>query len=120
LVGGFGKKNTAARRWNDRLTFYEKSLREQPKSVRLYILLGEELRRQGKLDRAAAVMADARQVEPTYGPAWLLAGRIEIERGNWSAAEQFLNQAEKFMPNPMAVMSAREELEERKNRKQPQ
>jgi len=110
------KTVTAAHRWNDPLAFYEASLREQPGSIRLYILLGEELLRQGKPDRAAAVMAEARRVEPSYGPAWLLAGRVEMERGNWSAAGQFLDEAQRLMPNPMAVMSAREELEERENR----
>ena len=37
------------------------------------------------------------------------------DEGGLDSLQQFLNEAGKFMPNPMAMMSAREELEQRKD-----
>ena len=44
---------TYAAAWNDRLSFYDISLREQPDSIRLHILLANEYRLRGQFDEAA-------------------------------------------------------------------
>src|SRR5581483_9668598 len=40
---------TYARGWNDRLAFYEASLRDQPQSIQLYILAANEAVERGRL-----------------------------------------------------------------------
>jgi len=108
---------TYAARWNDRLTFYERSLAEQPKSAQLHILVvdelqarardaharGAEMEARGYLLRSADVLAHAREVAPAYYKIWTESVETSHELGELDAAERFLERAEDLEPGAPAV-----------------
>ena len=84
---------TYARRWNDREHFYVTSLREQPQSIRLYLLLTSEHLSQGRLDDAARLAEEASQRLPDYWEVWIARANVAMERGEFAEAERFLLRA---------------------------
>ena len=80
---------TYARRWNDPVAFYELSLREQPRSVQLYLLLAGEYRDRGDFERAEEVLADARRVAPDYWLVYNVSALTALARGDLDAAEAY-------------------------------
>jgi hypothetical protein len=84
---------TYAARWNDRLHFYQQSVAEQPHAIRLYMLLAEEYRRLHELDKAAAVIAQARQELPEYDEVWIHSAAVALEQKKFDLADEFLDRA---------------------------
>lgn len=111
LVLGSLRSVTYARRWNNRLAFYEYSLKNQPKSVRCYLLVGMELMQQGKLEQAADVMQRAKGVEPDYWAVWTGAFDIAIKRHRPDEAQVDLDKAWKIVPNPTFLWGRSKELD---------
>ncbi len=93
-----------AERWNDPVALFERGLAEQPKSIRLSILLAEEWERRGELDRARQVMRSARETMPDYYRLWLVSARIELEAGNFATARAFTRHAQQINPTPGGEM----------------
>jgi hypothetical protein len=82
-----------ARRWNDRERFYVTSLREQPRSIRLYLLLTSEYLGQGRLDDAARLAEEASERLPDYWEVWIARANVAMERGEFTEAERLLLRA---------------------------
>ena len=61
-----GEPHLLALRWNHRLEFYQICLRQQPRSIRLHLLLAEELRKSGRLGEARGILMDARRITPVH------------------------------------------------------
>ena len=94
---------TYAQRWNDRMAFYEASVREQPGSAQLYLLLSAELRVEGKLDRAHEVTAEALRKWPDYWLVHNYAALVAVERGDYDAAEYHVGRSMALESNLQAV-----------------
>ena len=92
-----------ARRWNDRLAFYEASLREQPRSIQLYLLLSSDARVRGDLDLAERVIADARKIAPDYWVVLNYSALVAVERKDYDAADRYACQSMAVEPNLQAV-----------------
>lgn len=92
-----------ARRWNDRLAFYEASLAEQPRSVQLYLLLSSEARVRGRLDLAERVIAEARRVAPDHWVVLNYSALVALELRDFDAAERHAARSMALEPNLQAV-----------------
>ena len=88
-----------ARRWNDRERFYVTSLREQPGSIRLYLLLTSEYLSQGRLQDAERLAEEASRRLPDYWEVWIARANVAMERGDFAEAERLLLRA---METPLA------------------
>ena len=84
---------TYAARWNDRGTFYQYQSQVQPRSVRIWMLLGEELRQQGRLEEAAVAAAHATDLKPDYWSSWILRATVAEQRGLLEEAMQYATRA---------------------------
>jgi predicted Zn-dependent protease len=84
---------TYARRWNDREQFYVTSLREQPRSVRLYLLLTSEYLGQRRFDDAERIADEASRRLPDYWEVWIARANVAMERGDFAEAERLLERA---------------------------
>jgi hypothetical protein len=100
-----------ARRWNDRLSFYQWSAREQPKSIRLRMLLVAELMNQGKLDEAAREAARARQLLGQYHEVWIQSADVAMAMGHFDEAEAFLRRAIAVTPRGISINKSAGRLE---------
>jgi tetratricopeptide (TPR) repeat protein len=103
IVLGSIRTVTYAARWNDRLTLYETSLREQPHSIRLHMLLAHELMERGRLDEAAAVAARGREEMPDYPDIWIQSAVIAMQDGKLDDADAFLNKSLDIKPTFKAL-----------------
>ena len=81
---------TYARRWNDRERFYQMSLREQPGSIRLYLLLTSEYLSQGRFEDADRLAEEASRRLPDYWEVWIARANVAMERGDFAEAERWL------------------------------
>jgi hypothetical protein len=103
LTLGSVRTFTYTQRWNDRLAFYEISLREQPGSAQLYLLLAAELRGRGELDRAEAVIAEARRRWPDYWLVLNYSALVAFDRGDLEAADFYSRRSAALEPNLQAL-----------------
>jgi hypothetical protein len=94
---------TYAARWNQPIALFERGLADQPKSIRLYLLLCEEWERRGELERARRVMADAREQMPAYHRLWLVSARVEKNAGHFATARDFARRAQQLKPTQAGV-----------------
>jgi hypothetical protein len=94
---------TYARLWNDRLVFYDASLRDQPRSVQLYLLLSTEYRERGDGESSARVMAEARRLVPDYWLVYNYSALAELARGDFDAAEAYATRSMALHPDLEAV-----------------
>ncbi len=94
---------TYAARWTDRLRFYQLAAADQPKSVRLQLLLGNELLENGRLADAADAGARMRQLAPWYARSWLFSGRVATRRGRFDEAEAYLTEGGRLEPSGRAA-----------------
>jgi hypothetical protein len=90
-------------RWNDRLAFYEMSLREQPDSAQLYLLLSAELRVLGELERAEEVIAEARRRWPEYWLVLNYSALVAFDRGDLESADFYARRSATLEPNLQAL-----------------
>ncbi len=111
LALGAIRSFTYARHWNDRLGFYEYSLRNQPKSIRLTLLVGTELKAQGQLDAAARVFDEAIRLQPDYWAGWIGAFEVALKQHRLADARRYMEQAWKLVPNPTYLWGRRDALE---------
>jgi tetratricopeptide (TPR) repeat protein len=91
---------TYAARWNDRLRFYETSLREQPRSIRLYLLLISEQLSRGEFNAAERLAREATEKLPDYWEVWIARANVAMEQGKLDEAERYLITAVDAPPNP--------------------
>jgi len=107
LLLGCVRAETYAWRWNDRLQFYQTSLAEQPKSVRLYELVTAELLGRGDMAGAARVAEQGRQAVPDYWNIWYMSGHIAEEQGDDRGALEMYRKAFNLQPMPSMDLKIR-------------
>jgi hypothetical protein len=93
LILGSIRTVTYAARWNNRSEFYRTSQAAQPRSVRLSILVGQELESEGRYDDAAKIAEAAAAETPDYWNIWYLCGLIEEDRHDYPKALSMYNKA---------------------------
>lgn len=77
------------------------ALRKNPESVQALTSLGIALYREGKLDTALQPLQAALDIDAHHVPALLLAGKIMLEKGNFTEALRYLDAAYAYAPaNP--------------------
>jgi protein O-mannosyl-transferase len=86
LVLGSIRTWTYVRRWNDRDAFYEYSLIEQPKSLKIHLLVAFADYEEGRLPEARKVMDDAIGIHPNYWELWKMRALIDIKADDWGRA----------------------------------
>ncbi len=89
---------TYAWQWNDRLRLYEYTLARQPESLRLRLLLAEELKERGQYERAEQTLARARDLQPDYFKLWIDSALNQVAKGDRRQAFEFLIEAQKLRP----------------------
>jgi hypothetical protein len=99
--------------WNDRLRLYQSALIDQPSSLRLHLLLAEELRLRGDFGRSAAVLAEARALQPDYFRLWLDSAITELASGNRVKAREYIMQAANLRPSIKMTRMYRDLLDPR-------
>jgi len=105
-----------AARWNDPVSFYRWAAADQPGSVRLPMLLAQELRDQHELDAAAKAAAEARDIAPEYWHTWFLSAQIALDAGKLDEADALLTRAFHLKEsNPMAVIGLRQAIAQRRS-----
>lgn len=87
---------TYARLWNNPVRLYQTVIAQEPGSLRVRIILAEELRRRGQLEQAATVLAQARQLLPDYYLPWLRSAQVAMDRGRLAEAESYLDHAQQM------------------------
>jgi tetratricopeptide (TPR) repeat protein len=90
---------TYAWQWNERLRLYEYALARQPRSLRLHLLVAEELREHRQYDRAETVLAQARAMQPDYFKLWIDSALNQSAKGDRRQTFKFLIQAHKLRPS---------------------
>jgi hypothetical protein len=90
---------TYIRHWNNQDSFYAYSLANQPRSVRLHLLVAYNDYVEGRLEEAQKIMADSRQIAPDYVQNWRYSGTIAEKQGDWTAAYDFFNHARQLQPS---------------------
>jgi hypothetical protein len=94
---------TYARQWNDRQSFYEYSVGEQPKSVKIHWLVGQVALEQGRLDDARQAFEAALKIAPEDAECWQDCGLVEEAAGNWAVAEKEFQKAFDMRPTPLRL-----------------
>jgi hypothetical protein len=89
---------TYAARWNNRQHFYAAGLAEQPRSVRLCILVAADLMNSGDLAAAEQVAEQGERIAPQYWNIWYLAGQISEKQGDLIMADSLYKRAMKLWP----------------------
>lgn len=82
-----------AHQWNSRLSFYQTQTRENPKSVRTWWLLAEELDHRGQYTAALDATRQMQRIAPDYWISWTFAGEICMHAGQYNRALEYLNRA---------------------------
>jgi hypothetical protein len=113
LAWGF-RTVTYAARWNDRLTFYQRSVEENPRSARLRVLLANELIARRDFDAARRVIDGGLEVAPDYWKLWVLAARIAIEQGRLTQVPSMIGRAWELDPFPPDVTAIEDLLNRRR------
>jgi len=108
VVLSFGIRTiTYAAKWNDSTSFYHYAIGQQPKAIRLRMLLvsdhlirgeqartlGDERAAQSEFTRAKEAMDVALQILPEYDELWIQAASVSIAQTDFDAADQYLDQA---------------------------
>ncbi len=74
------------RRWNDRYAFYQYALKEQPKSLKIHLLVAFADYEEGRLPEARRIMDDAIAIYPNYWELWKMNALIDMKAGDWDKA----------------------------------
>lgn len=108
---------TYAWRWNDALGLYTRGVAEQPRSVRQWMLILDELREAGRFEDAAGAAAEARALRPDYWRIWFYSAIIAEERGRYDEAIAYLDHAATLpRSGPASIATLRGRILERKAR----
>jgi hypothetical protein len=105
---------TYADHWRDRLSFYERSVRENPASVRLRVLLATELIDRHRLDDANDVVSQGLRLVPEYWGLWSLSARVAIEQGRLDDANVALKRAWQNRPFIPELLGLQERLDQKR------
>ncbi len=100
VILGAWRSFTYALRWNDRLSFYQISLREQPRAIRLYLLLIVEQMNRGNLDEAERLAVEASRQLPEYWGVWEALGNVAILQQRFDDADRYFMRAMEIPGNP--------------------
>lgn len=90
---------TYAARWNDKLIFYRDSVADQPKSIRLRMLLGSEYAARKQWADADRAAREASELLPEYFQIWLQRGSFAMNQGHFDEAQQYFDVALKLKPS---------------------
>jgi hypothetical protein len=90
---------TYALLWNNRLHFYQLSSAQQPKSVRLHMLVAVECLSQGNLDQAKAAARAGRESLPDYTEVWIQSAQIAMAQAQFDEAAHYLDEAMSIAPS---------------------
>jgi Tfp pilus assembly protein PilF len=93
---------TYALRWNERLSFYQTTLREQPESIRLQLLLISEHLSRGEFPAAEATAQRATEQLPEYWEGWVARANVAMQQGKLDDADRYLRIAVETEGNPTA------------------
>ena len=104
---------TYALRWNDELVFYKTSLDEQPKSIRLYMLLASEYTARGDLGAAERVVRTGTEFLPEYWEIWVHSGQVKMLQCRFDEAHADFDRAGNIRPS-MKIQAFMEENEKRR------
>jgi hypothetical protein len=99
VVLGVVRTFTYIRRWNDREGLYTYALAQQPKSLKLHMLVSELDYEQYRLTEAQQVMADAEAIYPNYWELWKMSALIAERAGDWNAAAMYFKKAFDVQPS---------------------
>ena len=89
---------TYAARWNRPTELFATALAQEPRSIRLYLLLAEEQQRNGDPPAARRTLARGREIAPNYHRVWLNSARLEMDAGDYDAALRFAQEAQRVQP----------------------
>lgn len=103
LVLGSVRTVSYAAKWNDRLSFYEYSVKQQPGSARLRIILADEYRARGQVEKAQQINADAQAILPEFSEVWIQAGKIALELKQTELAGKYFAKAMELQPTERAA-----------------
>jgi hypothetical protein len=90
--------------WNHPETLFRATLKHSPRSVRVHLLLAEELQRPRRLAEADAVMAEAREQFPGYWKVWEESVAIALDADDVAAAHRFYERG--VAASPMMQLSS--------------
>jgi tetratricopeptide (TPR) repeat protein len=90
---------TYAARWNDPTTLFETALAQEPRSIRLYLLLAEDQQRRGDIPAARRTLERGRAVAPNYYRVWLNTARLELDAGDFDAAMRYATEGQRVQPS---------------------
>jgi protein O-mannosyl-transferase len=103
LIGlGALRTVTYAIRWNDALALFESATRAQPASVHAQLLLGDEYRIRGQLDKADEVNMRAVGMLDTYWYGWFQRGQVAAEKKEYDRAQMYFEKSMEIQPNSNA------------------
>ncbi|HEY1923260.1 MAG TPA: hypothetical protein VGG44_10970, partial [Tepidisphaeraceae bacterium] len=86
VVLGAIRTFTYAQRWNDRDAFYEYSLTEQPKSLKIHLLMAFADYEEGHLPESRRIVDDAISIYPDYWELWKMNALVDMKAGDWNRA----------------------------------
>jgi hypothetical protein len=89
---------TYAARWNDPPALFRVAIAEQPKAIRVYLLLAEDQFRQGDLTAAIKTLATARDLDPNYYRVWLNSAHLAMHAQDFESALRFARKAQQLAP----------------------
>lgn len=113
IVLGSLRSYTYARRWNDKLEFYKTCLEEQPKSIRLHMLLASEYQARGQLAEAERVVRAGTEVLPEYWEIWVHYALVMMQQERFDEAQKYLDHAMNIRPS-MRIQAWMESLDRRR------
>ncbi|RKY42214.1 MAG: hypothetical protein DRP85_03685 [Candidatus Makaraimicrobium thalassicum] len=85
--------------WSDRITFYERTLRYAPDSVRVHNNLGNAYLKAGRKEEAIASYKNALAVDPGYAEAYYNLGSVYVDTGRKEEAISLFKKAVMIDPD---------------------
>jgi hypothetical protein len=89
---------TYAAQWHDRLSFYESALAQNPRAIRLHVILSRELLAKGDLHRARSVIDHGLSISGEDWRLWVAAAQVAIAQRRLDDAKHDIDQA--WMKDP--------------------
>jgi hypothetical protein len=90
---------TYASQWRVQSTFYDYALRQNPRSIRLHVLLARDQLDRGQLDRARQIVDQGLAVSHEDYRLWVAAAQVAIAQGRFDDAHHAIQQAWKQDPS---------------------
>jgi hypothetical protein len=90
---------TYAAQWNNPTALYATAISHHPRAIQLYLLLGQERQRMGDSAGAEQVLAEARELEPSYYRAWLISAQVALQANDPQSAYRFAAKAFELEPS---------------------